>query len=196
MLIPVGLDDSKLSRIPVVSFGIIGLCTLVFLGTMLGHDDAGEKLDAAIYYHMGHPYFAAPKELLALFPRQHGLEHAASTDDAERADEQSERPPWLQDAPRDQEESDIDPEERADEQKELNRLGAEAAQAINNRSDRRWGFIPARPSLVTLVTCLFLHASLAHLIGNMIFFFYTGPFLEDRWGSRNRSEEHTSELQS
>lgn len=36
----------------------------------------------------------------------------------------------------------------------------------------------------TLVTYAFFHASVLHLLGNMLMLFFFGPPLEDRWGSR------------
>src|SRR5262245_60906239 len=45
-----------------------------------------------------------------------------------------------------------------------------------------YGYIPAEPRLLTLFTCLFIHAGLLHLLGNMLFFFITGPFIEDLYG--------------
>jgi membrane associated rhomboid family serine protease len=36
--------------------------------------------------------------------------------------------------------------------------------------------------VLNALTCLFVHAGLFHLLGNMLFFFVTGPFLEDLYG--------------
>jgi membrane associated rhomboid family serine protease len=45
-----------------------------------------------------------------------------------------------------------------------------------------WGFVPAEASLLHMWTATFLHAGFAHLLGNMVFFYVTGPFIEDAWG--------------
>src|SRR5215510_14610193 len=47
---------------------------------------------------------------------------------------------------------------------------------------RRYGFIPAEPSLATGVTSMFLHAGFAHLLGNMFFFWMFGDNVEDILG--------------
>lgn len=51
---------------------------------------------------------------------------------------------------------------------------------------RRWSLIPAEVSagknLVTVVTAMFLHGSLLHIAGNMIFFWAFGPQVEDMMG--------------
>lgn len=46
----------------------------------------------------------------------------------------------------------------------------------------RFGFVPAHPDPVSLLTSLFVHAGLAHLLGNMLFLYITGPILEDAYG--------------
>ncbi len=46
----------------------------------------------------------------------------------------------------------------------------------------RFGFKPANPSLLTMFTYMFLHGSLGHLIGNMIFLWLVGCLLETGCG--------------
>src|SRR4030095_2994585 len=46
----------------------------------------------------------------------------------------------------------------------------------------QWGFRPAHPSLVDLFTCMFLHGSLLHLVGNMLFLWIYGDNVEHRLG--------------
>jgi membrane associated rhomboid family serine protease len=47
---------------------------------------------------------------------------------------------------------------------------------------QRWGYVPASPSVLALVTSQFVHAGWIHLAGNMWFLFLCGVTLEDRWG--------------
>jgi membrane associated rhomboid family serine protease len=51
---------------------------------------------------------------------------------------------------------------------------------------RRWSMVPVEISagkhLVTVVTAMFLHGSLLHIAGNMIFFWAFGPEVEDMMG--------------
>ena len=44
------------------------------------------------------------------------------------------------------------------------------------------GYVPAEPTWVSLFTSLFVHAGILHLLGNMLFFFVSGPFIEDVYG--------------
>ena len=47
---------------------------------------------------------------------------------------------------------------------------------------QRWGYVPASPSVLALLTSQFVHAGWIHLAGNMWFLFLCGITLEDRWG--------------
>lgn len=46
----------------------------------------------------------------------------------------------------------------------------------------RFGFVPAEPGLLRLLTHLFLHADIPHLVFNMIFLWAVGGLLELEWG--------------
>lgn len=46
----------------------------------------------------------------------------------------------------------------------------------------RWGFIPAQFDLVTMITSMFLHGSILHLLGNMWFLYLFGDNVENRIG--------------
>jgi membrane associated rhomboid family serine protease len=50
----------------------------------------------------------------------------------------------------------------------------------------KWSMIPAHVAagrdLITVLTAMFIHASWAHIIGNMIFFWAFGPVIEDEMG--------------
>lgn len=46
----------------------------------------------------------------------------------------------------------------------------------------RHGLVPARFTVETLLTSMFLHGGLAHLIGNMLFLWIAGDNVEDRLG--------------
>lgn len=228
MLIPVGLDDSRVSRIPVVAFSIIGLCVLVHVVHLLGGDDVSVRLETFFSYYQSRRYLEMPEPMRRLIVRF----APPGTADPDGAAERVQIPPWMQevidsrgsesegeeDDPVEYDDSfaeagpglgeETDPSGRMigedgeegwdeaaeedleaerllqEEQGTLDRLAAEAVAAFNGSRDRRWGFIPASPSPLTAVSCLFLHAGLAHLLGNLIFFLYTAPFLEDRWGSK------------
>src|SRR4029077_16637206 len=43
-------------------------------------------------------------------------------------------------------------------------------------------YVPAAPRAETALTSMFMHADWLHLIGNMLFLFLSGPFIEDCFG--------------
>lgn len=47
------------------------------------------------------------------------------------------------------------------------------------RGAERWILLP---TLATLITCMFLHGSIPHIIGNMLYLWIFGPNIEDRLG--------------
>jgi membrane associated rhomboid family serine protease len=46
----------------------------------------------------------------------------------------------------------------------------------------RWGFVPSDFSVVTLVTSMFLHANVFHIVGNMLYLWIFGDNVEDVFG--------------
>lgn len=46
----------------------------------------------------------------------------------------------------------------------------------------RWGYVPGASDPLRVFTSMFLHAGVLHLAGNMLFFFVSGPFVEDAYG--------------
>jgi membrane associated rhomboid family serine protease len=64
----------------------------------------------------------------------------------------------------------------------LDALAADAIEALHATPGFRFGFVPARPAAANVVTSMFMHAGWLHLLGNMLFLFLTGPFIEDRYG--------------
>ncbi len=65
---------------------------------------------------------------------------------------------------------------------EFTSLEKELAAAKENFLINKYGFIPAHISLTAIITSLFLHGGLMHLIGNMLFLWLVGCCIEDRWG--------------
>src|SRR3954467_10609561 len=45
-----------------------------------------------------------------------------------------------------------------------------------------FGYRADAPTLTAILTSMAVHAGLAHLVGNLLFFYLTGPFVEDAYG--------------
>ncbi len=170
MIIPIGQTDATVRRLPWVTFGIMILCFLAFVGT-LGQThslqrQAAESLGDAIRYWTQHPYLepgermksmlsggAADKEqVLREFVRQFGKKPPASE------------------------------EQRQREQAHLDQLVDRGFSLLHQVPAYRYGLIPAHPRAFAYLTYMFMHGGWMHLLGNLFILFLTGPFLEDAWG--------------
>jgi len=116
-------------------------------------------------YYFDHPYLELNPEIKKLFF-------------GERYTEEIEE--WLDSYRR------KDPDEihlfQEEEQEELDALSQRLKNTLDDIPYRKWGFIPAKKSFLTLLTYMFIHGGWLHLIGNLFFLYLTGPFIEDVWG--------------
>ncbi len=69
-----------------------------------------------------------------------------------------------------------------EEYQEWKRVYDELQAAMNNRVFYRFGHKPSRASLSTLISSLFLHGGILHLVFNMLFLWLVGCNMEDDWG--------------
>ncbi|MEE8217823.1 MAG: rhomboid family intramembrane serine protease [Vicinamibacteria bacterium] len=168
LILPVGLDKDKVRRIPWVSAALILSCLLVQVVLSMGFaDDEAEtsrRLGQAVEYLVRHPYLSAPPELLSLL-----------SDEGQAALEQV-RADWGTSG------AQVEPEMAVREQEELNGLTEDAFGLLRSLPSYRLGFVPADPWPPALLTHAFLHAGWLHLLGNMLFLFLSGPFIEDLYG--------------
>jgi membrane associated rhomboid family serine protease len=179
MIIPYGHEHTTVRRLPWVTFTIMGLCVLVFIGTQFtvsghGEDEAIQGLGRIFEYLVEHPY-------LELDPRFFDLLRDRNVSEQEIEEFQSILAAMRQmgaDPPE-------NPRHLAEEKEELERLIDEFMGALAEMRDHpfyRWGLVPADMKLHTLVTYQFLHGGFWHLFGNLFFLFLAGPFIEDVWG--------------
>ena len=61
-------------------------------------------------------------------------------------------------------------------------LGYNARDSVNSMQISEWMLQPDQPMLVQFFTSMFLHANLAHLLGNMIFLWVFGNAVNDKFG--------------
>jgi membrane associated rhomboid family serine protease len=160
VLLPLGLDTTRLNRLPRASLAIAGLCVIAFLFTECS--GAGSAVQSAAEecerYYSDHPYLAIPDVLVERF----GVE-----DDGPAP------------VP-----GDVSAEQVRLEQVQLDELAQELVSAVDANPARRFAFVPERGVVQPgWITHQFLHGGWLHLIGNLlIFLLVVGPFLEDVWG--------------
>jgi membrane associated rhomboid family serine protease len=163
VLIPIGLDNARLSRWPWVSLSIAGICVLAWL--LAAFSGNGWEIMAAhgeaVGYLRRHPYLQAPPPLARLQETADGARRVPAP------------PPGLTAA------------DLAREQRELDALAEHFTALREGDPEYRFSLVPSRGLLQPgWLTHLFMHAGLGHLLGNLFFFLLlVGPFLEDAWGA-------------
>jgi membrane associated rhomboid family serine protease len=73
-------------------------------------------------------------------------------------------------------------EEPAELQAEMDRLSRQFEDFESNNLLSRYGFVPAHHTAISYLTANFLHGGWLHLIGNIWFLWLAGFILEDNWG--------------
>jgi membrane associated rhomboid family serine protease len=174
MILPLSHEDSATRRLPWVTFSIMALCFLVLLFSDTSPPEVeGDPMgDAVAYWHELAYLTPDPKisdVVLSGVPpaeRRQFLEALAELSEPLRPE---------------------DPQGLAAQQAELDRLsdlalGRTPPDPSTQSTFQRWGYTPAEPRAVTLVTHAFVHGGWMHLIGNLFMLLLAGPAIEDRWG--------------
>jgi membrane associated rhomboid family serine protease len=168
MLIPVGQENSTVRRDPWVSYAIIALNLLVAIPIFFAAPDRAATVRARagrVYEYIAHhPYLEMPAGLVPLWDEEF-LEQLRQA----RAEYESEG-------------ALPEPDVLAREQQELDALAEQLLAARRDTPYNALGYVPASPRPWTAVTSMFVHGGWLHLLGNMLFFFLTGPFIEDAFG--------------
>jgi len=176
MLIPLRHENMEGRRWPVITFGIIALNIIVFLGTHWTIERQGPEL-GQVRIHLVllaamHPDLKIPEKaqafVAAVQTKSPALWKQAQEPNRDALDA------WdakirLQ----------SDPDAL---QQEMDSLGEHYAELDAASILTRYAYIPARPTMLGLITANFLHGGWLHLIGNMWFLWLAGAILEDTWG--------------
>jgi membrane associated rhomboid family serine protease len=171
VFVPIGLDQTTVRRLPWVSFAIIALNFVVFLAVGAQVRNAEEEItrrgqEVMAYWGL-HPYLAFPTKMLP----------------AGMPEPQRERIGLLAEGMRSLSgKAPASDEQRGQEQHELDRLVEVFREAVTEHPFKVWGLVPANPRAIAFLTSMFMHAGWLHLLGNMLFFYIAGPFLEDAYG--------------
>jgi len=178
MLIPLRHENMEGRRWPVITFALIALNVLIFLGTHWKIDEQEpqrvEVRTHVILLAAMHPELKMPEDV-AKFVDEVKSKTSASV--------------WNQVALNSHKSSDAwaahvraiedDPEQL---QAEMDALAQNFEQVQRASILENYAFVPAHPTAVSYLTCMFLHTGWIHLIGNMWFLWLAGFILEDRWG--------------
>lgn len=162
ILLPIGRDESTIQRHAWISYSIIALNIIAFfaVNTISGPNraEARQAMIAALTFLQEHPYLEVPESLTRVVPADLIRELKSERVEIPSASV------------------------REQEQAQFDELAATAVSAYHQLPSFRFGFVPAEERPVTIVTSMFLHGGLLHLLGNMLFFYLSGPFVEDVFG--------------
>jgi len=177
MLIPLRHENMEGRRWPVVTFLLIALNLVVFLGTHWRMEaQAPERAEVRMHILLlaaMHPELKMPEDV-----------EQFTTDVVTKISKQS----WKEIAdpnrrPEDGWEVRIRRVTSEDElQAEMDSLALRFAAEEKSSILGNYGFVPAHPRPLAYLTSMFLHSGWFHLIGNMWFLWLAGFVLEDRWG--------------
>lgn len=155
MLIPIGHEDQRVTRLPWVTIGLIAANVAVFLAffPMAAQQatDTHQRFRDLVHFAREHPYLRLPEEVPQVIPTM--------------------RLPV-----------NLSADVLAEQQAQLDRLINDFRASRSRSVYRTYGYIPGQPSLLTLFTPMFMHGGWLHLLGNMLFLWLSGTSLEDRWG--------------
>ena len=178
-LLPLRHENMQGRRWPVVTFALIAINVIAFLGThwIIEAQDAQIPERVEVVKHLvllaaTHPElkmgddarkFVRPLE--AQYPddwKQLASPSRKPDDDWEARIRQVEDPTELQ--------------------AEMDGISQKFQDIQRNTFLARYAFVPAHPTAISYLTCNFLHVGWLHLIGNMWFLWLAGFILEDNWG--------------
>ena len=176
MLIPIKHENMSARRWPVVTFALIAINVLIFLGTYWNLQDEQTQLSRlklhVILLAATHPELTVPassKDVINAVKDHYPKDwaelqnpHRHSFDDWDARMLQMQDPVELQ--------------------TEMDTLGVDLNQARSKSILDNYAFVPAHPTALSYLTANFLHGGWMHLIGNMWFLWLAGFVLEDLWG--------------
>ncbi len=177
MLLPLRHEHMEGRRWPVVTFALIALNVLVFLGTHWKMEaQAPERAEVRTHIILlaaMHPELKLPEDVQQFvsdiqtkFSGQLWKQLSSPNRKIEDAWDARIR---LMDSPEQL-------------QTEMDSLSQRFTEEEKNSILGNYGFVPAHPRPITYLTSIFLHTGWLHLIGNMWFLWLAGFILEDNWG--------------
>jgi len=178
MLIPLRHENMQGRRWPVITFGIIALNVVIFLGTHAAMDreapELGQTRVHLILLAAAHPDLKvegpAQDFITTVQTKNPGIWKEAQNPNRDVHDA------W-----------DAGMRMQADEhpealQAEMDSLSKKYEELSSTSLVNKYAFIPAHQTVLSLITANFLHGGWLHLIGNMWFLWLAGAILEDTWG--------------
>lgn len=182
IVIPIG-QEGAVRRIPVVTIGLIVIMTLIHCYTHTAYDAQVRRCQDALE-HRNDLVFTYAAELRS---REFGDPGSMDMPEVGLSYGESLR------AMRGFMDKQIEKVDAAMESGELYTVGSPEYEEYYNAKYEleeakegfvffQFGFIPSKPSVFTIITSMFFHGSILHLVFNMIFLWAAGVMMESSWG--------------
>jgi membrane associated rhomboid family serine protease len=179
MFIPLRHENMQGRRWPIVTFTLIALNIIAFLGTHWTIEAQNTQNPERVEVRKHLLFLAAMHPELKMGDDAHKFVDplAAKYPDEWKELGSPERKPV------DEWDANIRKvDEPAELQAEMDRLSEQFEDFERNSFVARYAFVPAHPTAISYLTSEFLHVGWLHLIGNMWFLWLAGFILEDNWG--------------
>jgi len=165
---PIGHEDSKIRRFPIVSVIIVLICILAFAHTWSIHKAEEKEVMTAVNRLMVRAAEVIDGDYVGSSGYVEIITVASEAGDVRALLSAIEER--------------ISRCGRGPEVQEIETEIVRIRRLLEDEVFHRHGLIPSKPTLLGFITHMFLHGGFLHLLFNMIFFFLVGPSLEDLWG--------------
>lgn len=180
MLIPLRHENMEGRRWPIVTFVLIGLNILIFLGTHWTIDaQEPERLEVRtqiLILAASHPDLTMPDDVEKFV---NDVKSQAPEEVWQKLAKRGNKPISSK---YDEDGELLAVDERQELQSEMDNLAQRFQEIQKSSILENYGFVPAHAKPISYLTSMFLHLGWFHLIGNMWFLWLAGFILEDRWG--------------
>jgi membrane associated rhomboid family serine protease len=169
LIIPIGHESNTVRRLPWVTFGIMALCVGVHLLVSVQMASARRALEAKltefVTFCLEHPTLAPSRDVtVRLMGEANGDRFLAMLEQL-RARTGTEETPASE-----------------EDQARYDQITLDLAHEAEQLPTRRLGYVPAEKNIPGLFSGMFVHSGWLHLLGNLLFLYLLGPFIEDVWG--------------
>ncbi|HKM65823.1 MAG TPA: rhomboid family intramembrane serine protease [Candidatus Acidoferrum sp.] len=176
MLIPLRHENMQGRRWPIITFALIGLNVVIFLGTHWTIEGQ-QPQRAEVRIHLillaaNHPELQTTPEageFIANVKDKSGSTWKQLASPSRRNQDSWDSQMRQQDDP-------------AQLQQDMDTLCQQFDELQDSAILDKYGFVPAHPHAISYLSANFLHNGWLHLIGNMWFLWLAGFILEDNWG--------------
>ncbi len=169
IVLPYNHDSMQFQRLPYFTIGLIILNLLIYIITYFEEPKTREAIslkgEELIRFYTEHPNLDLPEEIAVKISPEWQTEIQTEQKILKLME------PGQADIP-------ADPEA----QEQMNVLIEEFEETVSSHFYRKYGYIPKHGGFFSIISAMFIHGGVFHLVFNMLFLWLAGGVLEDLWG--------------